>query len=632
MVSSSLSVLLAGLVAAKHATATSVSDFIAQEQPIALQGVLNNIGPDGSLVPGAASGLVVASPSQDNPNYYYTWTRDSALTLRMLVDELIFGNNGVQTTIDNYVTAQAVLQTVSNPSGTLLPYGLGLGEPKFNVDGTRFNGAWGRPQRDGPALRAIALIEYSHWLLDQGDTDKVVDDIWPIISNDISYVGQYWNSSGYDLWEEVYGSSFFTTQNQYKSLVAASQLADTIGTTCTGCDEAPNVLCFLQSYWNGDYFTANINVDNGRSGIDANTMLGSISVFDVEADCTSPSLQPCHSRSLASFKVFVDTFRNGSLYAINDGIASSEGVALGRYPEDVYYNGNPWYLITQGAAEFLYDAVAQWNHQGSISVDTTSLAFFQDLYPSAQAGQTYTKTAATKKVKPSKCTVAATDAFQTIVDAATTYADSFVAVAQKYTPSNGSLSEQFNKATGEPLSAYDLTWSFASFVTMARRRAGDYPKYSWTSGVGNVPATCVASSTDGVYAAATAAGAPNVTATCTSGVLFVVNASTYYGENIYLVGNTTDLGAWDLANAQPLSANNYTSDRPEWYVEVQMTAGEYVSYVYVREEDCGQANIYETVNRTLLVPACDSSATANSPPLLTTNDAWTGPVGTSGDC
>ncbi|CAK7219722.1 hypothetical protein SBRCBS47491_003945 [Sporothrix bragantina] len=616
MVSSSLSVLLAGLAAtAKHVRAVSVNDFIAHEKSIALQGVLNNIGPDGSLAPGAASGLVVASPSTVNPNYYYTWTRDSALTLRMLVDELIFGNTDVQSVIDDYVTAQAVLQTVSNPSGTLLPYGLGLGEPKFNVD---------------------ALIDYSNWLLDKGENEKVTEVMWPIISNDISYVGQYWNSSGYDLWEEVYGSSFFTTQNQYKSLVVASQLADKIGETCTGCVEADNILCFLQTYWNGDYLTANINVDNGRSGIDANTMLGAISVFDVAADCSHPSIQPCHSKSLASFKVFVDTFRNGSLYAINEGIPAKEGVALGRYPEDVYYNGNPWYLITQGAAEFLYDAVAQWNHQGAIGVETTSLAFFQDLYPAAKVGATYTKNTSTKKNTKgprSKCTApSADDAFQAIVDAATTYADSFVAIAQKYTPSNGSLSEQFNKATGQPLSAYDLTWSYASFVTMARRRAGDYPAYSWATDPVTAPSVCTASSTDGVYAAATAAGAPNVTSTCTSGVLFVVNASTYYGENIYLVGNTTDLGAWDLSNAQPLSANNYTSDRPEWYVEVQMTAGEYVSYVYVREEDCGQASIYETVNRTLLVPACDESATANSPALLTTDDAWTGAVGTSGGC
>ncbi|CAK7243241.1 MAG: hypothetical protein STHCBS139747_004754 [Sporothrix thermara] len=43
--------------------------------------------------------------------------------------------------------------------------------------------------------------------------------------------------------------------------------------------------------------------------------------------------------------------------------------------------------------------------------------------------------------------------------------------------------------------------------------------------------------------------------------------------------------------------------------------------LYVRKEDCGQVNISETVNRTLLVPACDASATANSPALLATDDA-----------
>ncbi|KIH89837.1 glucoamylase [Sporothrix brasiliensis 5110] len=630
MVSSYVSVLLGGLAAAGQARAGSVDSFVAHEQTVALQGVLNNIGADGSLVPGAAAGLVVASPSKTNPNYFYTWTRDSALTLRMLVDELIFGNTKVQGVIEDYVKAQAVLQTVSNPSGTLLPYGLGLGEPKFNVDGTRFNGAWGRPQRDGPALRAITLIDYCNWLLDRGEHKQVSEVIWPVIANDISYVGQYWNTSGYDLWEEVYGSSFFTTQNHYKSLVAARQLADKIGATCTGCIEAPNVLCFLQTFWNGDFLTANINVDSGRSGIDANTMLGAISVFDVAADCSHPSLQPCHSRSLASFKVFVDTFRNGSLYAVNEGVPSSAGVALGRYPEDVYFNGNPWYLITQGAAEFLYDAVAQWTRQGAIAVDATSEAFFRDLYPAARAGETYRRNAkdTTKgKGAPPRA------AFQAIVHAATAYADSFVAVAEKYTPRDGSLSEQFDKSTGQPLSAIDLTWSYAAFVTMARRRAGHYPKYSWTqSAPAAVPSVCLASSTNGVYAPATAAGAPNVTASCTSGVLFVVNASTYYGENVYLVGNTTDLGAWDLANAQPLSANNYTSERPEWFAEVQMTAGEYVSYVFVREEDCGQASIYETVNRTLLVPACDENATPNSPPLLTTDNAWTGPTGSSGGC
>lgn len=110
----------------------------------------------------------------------------------MIVDEFLFGNASLQQYLEDYVHGQAVLQTVSNPSGTLLPAGTGLGEPKFNVDGTRFNGNWGRPQRDGPALRAIAIITYANWLIEQGETERVKTIIWPIISNDLSYVGQYW--------------------------------------------------------------------------------------------------------------------------------------------------------------------------------------------------------------------------------------------------------------------------------------------------------------------------------------------------------------------------------------------------------------------------------------------------------
>ena len=35
----------------------------------------------------------------------------------------------------------------------------GLGEPKINIDCTPFNGEWGRPQNDGPALRGIMMIK-----------------------------------------------------------------------------------------------------------------------------------------------------------------------------------------------------------------------------------------------------------------------------------------------------------------------------------------------------------------------------------------------------------------------------------------------------------------------------------------
>ncbi|OLN97576.1 Glucoamylase P [Colletotrichum chlorophyti] len=601
---------VSGLIA--NVVAANLDDFITRQRGIALQSVLNNIGPNGSLAQGAGAGIVVASPSKADPDYFYTWTRDAALTMKMIVDEFILGNEDLQVYVEDYYRSQAVLQTVSNPSGSFLPSGRGLGEAKYNVDGSRFNGAWGRPQRDGPALRAITLITYARWLIENGQQAKARDIVWPIVANDLSYTGQYWNSTGFDLWEEVSGSSFFTTQNQYRALVEGAALAESLGVKCTGCDLAPDVLCFLQTFWNGNYYTANINTQTQRSGKDANVMLGSISVFDITATCEDPSIQPCHSKSLANFKVWVDSFRNASLYPINKAIPKDQGVALGRYVEDIYFNGNPWYLITLGAAELLYDALAQWNAQGMIKIDSTSLPFFADLVPAVKEG-TY-----------EKCSNIS-GGYATIVGAVKTYADSFVDVAQKYTPSNGSLAEQFNKASGAPLSASDLTWSYAAFITMAERRAGQYPP-SWIPASSKVPATCASSSTPGVYVPAVAAGAPNVTGSCTVPVSFFVNATTYFGEDLFVLGNIADLGSWNVENAQPMNADRYTDQRPLWNAEVELPGGQNVSYVYARRQNCNQGYIYEETNRTLTVPACGSTHTT------VTDDAWVGRQGSSGNC
>ncbi|KAI0100346.1 carbohydrate-binding module family 20 protein [Nemania sp. FL0031] len=601
--------------------AKGLDAFVEKQRAVSFQGVLNNIGPNGSLVPGAGAGVIVASPSTEDPNYFYTWSRDAALTMKVIVDEFLLGKKQLKSYIEDYIHSQAVLQTVTNPSGTFLPSGAGLGEPKYNVDLTRFNGAWGRPQRDGPALRAIALITYSNWLVSSGQKQRAKTVVWPIISNDLSYVGQYWNSTGFDLWEEVQGSSFFATQNQFRALVEGATLAKTLGVSCTGCDQAPQVACFMhESYWNGKYFIANINSNDGRTGKDANTVLGSISAFDLYAKCDDASIQPCNSQALSNFKAFVDSFRNSTLYPINKGIPKTEGISLGRYTEDVYYTGNPWYLITAAAAEYLYDAVAQWEVQGSLTIDKTSLAFFQDIYPAAQA-KTYTP-----KGKYAE--------FPRILKAVTDYAESFVGVLQKYIPADGSLTEQFNKTSPfNPTSATDLTWSYAAFISMAERRAKQYPP-SWVGKQSTtLPKQCVSGSTKGVYAPATAAGAPDVNVTCTSNVRFEVNATTYYGENILVAGNTTDLGSWDLNNAWPLDASGYTADRPLWSATIALTAGQTVNYAYVRTEDCSQDPIWEsaTANRTLVIPACDPDADPDTV-IVVTNDAWQGATGTSGGC
>ena len=104
---------------------------------------------------------------------------------------------------------------------------------------------------------------------------------------------------------------------------------------------------------------------------------------------------------------------------------------------------------------------------------TTSLAFFQQFSSSIATG-TYSST---------------TPQYTRLTRAIKTFSDGFVEIAANYTPSNGGLAEQFDKDTGSPLSAADLTWSYASVLTAGNSRAGIVPA-GWGAGGLIVPAHC----------------------------------------------------------------------------------------------------------------------------------------------
>ncbi|KAK7526243.1 glucoamylase precursor [Phyllosticta citriasiana] len=604
--------------------------WIASESAVAYTNILQNIGSDGTDVAGAASGIVIASPSKSNPDYFYTWTRDAGLVFKALVDQFITsGDSALLTKIEEYISSQAYLQTVSNPSGSLSD-GAGLAEPKFNADETAFTGSWGRPQRDGPALRATAMIAFGRWLIDRGYTDAATNIVWPVVRNDLSYVAQYWNQTGFDLWEEVSGSSFFTIAVQHRALVEGSSFASQVGSSCSYCDsQAPQLLCFLQSFWNGNYVVSNINTNNGRTGKDTNSILASIHTFDPTADCEDTTFQPCSPRALANHKAVTDSFR--SVYSINSGIAAGNAVAVGRYSEDVYYNGNPWYLCTLAAAEQLYDAIYQWAQVGSITITSVDLAFWQDIYSSAAIG-TY---------------AAGTSTFSDLTSAVAAYADGYLAVVERYTPSSGAMAEQFDRNTGSPLSAYDLTWSFAAFLTAIARRNSIVPASWGEQGANDVPSACGPSSAIGTYSTATntvwpttivptgtatntatttrttATGTTTRTTTTTGcatptaiAVTFDLTATTAYGQNIFLAGSIAALGSWDTDDAVALSASRYTSSNPLWYVTVSLPVGTSFEYKYVREETSGSITWETGDNRRYTVTASGCSAVA------TVRDTW----------
>jgi glucoamylase len=207
-------------------------------------------------------------------------------------------------------------------------------------------------------------------------------------------------------------------------------------------------------------------------------------------------------------------------------------------------------LTTTVVAEQLYDALYVWKQQGSLNVTSTSLAFFQQLVPSAAVGS-YVSTSAN---------------FTTLTAAVMTYADGFLAVVAKYTPSNGALSEQYTRAAGVPISAADLTWSYAATLTAMSARKGVVPD-SWGAKGFVVPSTCsTGGSGDGNTVqvtfkldATTVSGGENMPSAGKS----VVDTS---AENIFLTGSIPALQNWSPDTALSLSSTGYPTWNSEYLI------------------------------------------------------------------
>ncbi|KAL3494141.1 Six-hairpin glycosidase-like protein [Aspergillus germanicus] len=573
---------------------SNLDSWLSNETTIARAAILNVIGERGAWAQGATPGVLVASPSRSEPDYFFTWTRDSGVVMKTLVEMLREGDTDLLPIIEAYISSQARIQGVENPSGGLAD-GSGLGEPKFMADETPFTGSWGRPQRDGPALRATALIDFGWWLLSQGYHDVARDLVWPVVRNDLSYVTQYWNhSGGFDIWEEIQGRSFFTLAVSHRALVEGSIFAGSLGRSCYQCvPQAAQIRCLMQSFWTGRFIRSNL--DNSRSGKDAATLLAVTHTFNPHAECDDVTFQPCSSRALANHRRIMDIFRDE--YDINADRGRDEAVAVGRYPEDVYFGGNPWFLCTLAAAEQLYDALYQWDRLESIEVDSVSLPFFQALHSPTVPGS-YSSSSET---------------YSQLVDAVRTYADGFLRIVQNFAWNNGSLSEQFSRYNGSHLSANDLAWSYATLLSVSRRRSARTPPPWGNSGSPSVPSTCSATAVPGTYSSVTITSWPTIGGLPTTtpepcqppasvSVTFEVTAGTAWSEDIRVLGSTEALGNWDPARGLPLHADRYTAEQPLWYGTVRLAAGQRVEYKYIRVRD-GQVSWERGPNRQAEVPA-----------------------------
>jgi glucoamylase len=163
-------------------------------------------------------------------------------------------------------------------------------------------------------------------------------------------------------------------------------------------------------------------------------------------------------------------------------------------------------LASFAVAEQLYDALIVWSDEGSLTVTDVSFPFFQQFDTNIAPG-TYSSS---------------TPIYSNLTTAIRNFADGFVAMAAKYTPSGGGLAEQYTRSDGTPTSAVDLTWSYASALTAFNARAGK-TSASWGASCLSVSPTCSTSM------------APTVP------VVFNVNATTVVGRELINAANVTKL-------------------------------------------------------------------------------------------
>nr|WP_028373374.1 glycoside hydrolase family 15 protein [Legionella lansingensis] len=374
-------------------------------------------------------GAVIASPSRYYPDYYYDWVRDSAIAMNLI--ETWYEKDRSpedKARLFNYVYwVEKTQQQIDTIPGQDI-----LGEPKFYLDGRVYDGAWGRPQNDGPALRALTLTRFANSLLKTNEAGYVRKHLYGggldsktmgAIKRDLEYVAHHWQDRNYDLWEEVYGDHFFTAMVQRKALIEGAKLARGLG--------EPSAAIYYESQAEliNDRLQQHVDKTNAiiqatlpphpgpqkTLELDSAVMLA-ILLARTEDTPFSPQNKYIQNTAAALKQQFK------MLYPIND--KHHQALLFGRYPGDTYDGyrndsiGNPWFILTATMAEYYYTLAAMLPH---------SLAYQNAIRSYVEEG------------------------------------DSYLKLIKLYAP-NLNMSEQINLNTGIQQGAISLTWSYVAVL------------------------------------------------------------------------------------------------------------------------------------------------------------------------
>ena len=378
-------------------------------------------------------GAVIASPSTNQPNYFYHWVRDAGLTMMELVAlyQLPLSPER-RNLLESYIQAWINFE-IQNQNTALKTSN--LGEPIFTVTGEIYPHPWGRPQNDGPAIRAITMTLFAFELIKQNrltEAKRLYRSELPAnspIKRDLEFISTHWSEPSFDLWEEVKGDHFFTKMAQRTALLLGAQLARAFNDSNASSfylHKAKEIEPSLNKHINSarNIIVPTLNPIGGWKGkdseLDSATILallyfsmgdGFIELQDTFALQTAATLETTFSQ----------------IYTINRTMKNRDinlSPGIGRYPEDVYdgagfSEGNPWFITTNAFAEY-YCRLANTNPRGPYAAQFRAKA------------------------------------------------QGFLNRVLLHSESRGQMSEQFNRHNGYMQGANNLTWSYVSYLRAYR--------------------------------------------------------------------------------------------------------------------------------------------------------------------
>jgi len=463
------------------------SPFSREDMEIVIQHLLDNISTKShpltrvekdSVLP-AIPGAVIAAPAMpDNKfsqSYYFHWVRDGALSISSVVDCYLHCENKEKKAyylgiLVDYIGFVEKIQ--SQPWLNQIDI---LGDPKFNVDGTVWTESWGRPQIGGAAAQALTLLRIATIFLDEGIYEDLVAKIYnenpsSLMKANLEYCARNWASKSFSMWEELYGDHFSIRFIQRGALLKGAAFAEKMNDLQAAQyykEVAGHLDSLLETHWKEHlgYYFETLDAENKLGGgIDMSVLM---TLF------YSRHNDPLDLFSLTSARVLSTAFyvRRAfeTLYqinVINHAIGDGRGPLIGRYETDIYDGnqsiyGNPWFLCSNLLAAVYYAIAKQLLKGRKVKLTFVTQQFFHQVAPLVQFE--------IDEVLSSKHA-----SFEALIQSLIQQGDAILRSVKKhcitYNDTPLHMSEQIDRASGEQVSARDLSWSYASLLSAIYER------------------------------------------------------------------------------------------------------------------------------------------------------------------